>query len=167
MEVDGTSSASSDSNLNLGQALYQEEMMYFPQTAKKNDFDSFFGGKDFFQEKKLEAGAERTSRKLDFYSKKDGFCDLSGDVSKRSSGSGNNSNNSGDFSKRGALFAYGKKLEELSDSKKNQISYFNGNKKAAQDSAIHLNGSDGFGKKSISFTAEQVLLITLYIFFKK
>lgn len=133
--------------------------MYFSQTSKKNDFDSFFTGKDFFQEKKLEgtAAAERTSRKLDYYSKKDAFCDSGGDVSKRSGGGGSNSNGSGDFGKRSALFTYGKKLEELSDSRKNQMSYFNGNKKLAQETAIHLNGSDGFGKKSISFTAEQVL----------
>lgn len=160
MDIDGTSSASSDSNPSqFGQNLsinanFYNDNMYF-NNSKKSDFDNYFS-KEFYNGNKTERKVDvKCNKKTEFYvGKKDDFC----------ASASNNNNEANDstktrsdqFSKRTALFSpnYCKKVDELVDSRKVQSNYFN--KKNGENANIHLNNIDLFGKKAISFSADQV-----------
>nr|XP_023029695.1 homeobox protein SIX6-like [Leptinotarsa decemlineata] len=143
METDATSSASSDSHIGnfclpSSNLNYYTDNLYFATNCK---LDNYFAGD------KLVKRAE-TTKKLDFY-KKDEYCAVNG-VSKGVTRS--------DVSKRGLDYGgcFEKKTE---DSRRMQLDYFNNNNSndvKKNGGTIQLSGVDSYGKKAVSFSADQV-----------
>lgn len=161
MDIDGTSSASSDSspsqfgqNLSISANFYNDSM-YF-SNSKKSDFDNYFN-KEFYGGDKADRKVDaKCSKRSEFcIGKKDDFC-ASASNTRNNEASDTNKNRSDQFSKRDALFSasYGKKVDELVDNRKVQSNYFS--KKNGENANIHLNNLDLFGKKQITFSADQV-----------
>lgn len=162
MDIDGTSSASSDSspsqftqNLNIGTNFYNDNM-YFSPNSKKSELDNFFN-KDFYSGDKTDRKIDvKCNKKTECYSgEKHNFCASANNNNNNNNVNDSNKSGSEQYAKRGALFAqnYGKKVDEFVD-RKAHSNYF---KKATENANIHLNNLDLFGKKTISFSADQVL----------
>ncbi|CAH1119797.1 unnamed protein product [Phaedon cochleariae] len=135
MDVDAASSTSSESycqstaNLN-----YYTDNLYFATNCK---LDSYF--------KKSE-----TSKKLEYYRKEDYADNCSSKIVV----------NKSEGPKRNVVFngeCFEKKVED--NNRRVQFDYFNNNSGGGlkkSDGSIQLTGVDGYGKKSISFSADQV-----------
>ncbi|KAK4873199.1 hypothetical protein RN001_015228 [Aquatica leii] len=151
MEIDRTSSTSNDSNSpqfsQINTNYYSDSVYNYNLIhTKKSEFENYFS-KNFY-EKKLESKEKKIE-----------FCN-SVSVSNANSLKNNNNNNSDsgkneDVSKKGCPFENtfnSKKISDISDSRKSQECF---NKKST-DNRIHLNNVDAFGKKSLSFSPDQV-----------
>lgn len=153
MEVDCTSSASNDSNpthfhQTIGQNYYADNT-YFTN-VKRTEYEYF--NKDFYITDKNVAEKDKNK---DCYSKKD-YENLN-----NNNNNNNNNHNSSEKSHSDLFlkknFIYNgtfNKSKDYVDNTKNNIEYFNNKKN--DSNFIHLNNIDGFGKKSMSFSADQV-----------
>lgn len=153
MEVDGTSTSSDSSSLqynNINTNFYTENI-YLSQGARRAEFDGYFG-KDFYSKSDKNRG--------DFFaaSKKDNFPATTLNSTANSNNNNGLKTKSEDFAKKTQSYpfvsGYSKKLDDFVDSMKT-LEYFN--KKTENSNSIHLNNVDGFGKKSISFSPDQVI----------
>ena len=160
MEVDSSSTSSDSSsmlyNSNLSGNFYAENL-FVGQTQKRgHDFDGFFS-KDFYKNgTKAEERVANPLKKVDFFQgKKDDFVITitNGNVNK---------NRCEEFGKK--TFAFNdnfgvKKVpEHFVEDVKNQVECLH---KLGDGGSIHLSNVDGFGKKSVGFTADQVKNKTL------
>lgn len=149
MEIDATSSASSDSNAGHFSGFYSD--MFFPPVGlvgkRAVDFDVYFG-KEFCHQNNNNNNNKRNDAVM---GEQKGESDRGVEV----------------VGKRGVYGGdYGKKVvEEFMEVRKSnqqqqqqQQSGFYGNngKKQNMENEIQLNGVSGFGKKTISFSPDQV-----------
>lgn len=117
MEIDATSSGSSDSNPG-----FYGDNLFFPSLVGKRDFDAYFC-------QKRNSGDEKCESVSDFGKKVEEFVEV------------NNRKSSGNHQQSVVGF------------------YSNtagGNKKGGESNEIQLNSVNGFGKKTISFSPDQV-----------
>lgn len=136
MEIDGGSSASNDSNngsyhsINSGVNYYSDNLFF----ATNGKLDNYFASDKL---------VKRDNKKVDYYNKKDDYC--------------MNNKVRNDLGKRPLMFqdGYGKKCDDTLDVRKNQMDYYN---KKNLDNNIHLHNIESFGKKSVSFSPDQVSL---------
>lgn len=153
MEIDCASSTSNDSNpaqyaSNIAQNYYSDNL-YFPNT-KRTEFEYF--NKDYFTNEKKQEDKEKTFNKTN---QKD-FENMNNN---------NNNKSSDQFSKKGFVYSGGySKKDYVETVKNNNMEYFNGKK--TDSNCIHLNSVDGFGKKSMSFSADQVKRFTFFLNFQ-
>lgn len=155
MEIDCASSTSNDSSpaqyaSNIHQNYYSDNL-YFPNT-KRTEFEYF--NKDYYSNEKKQEDKEKPFSKT-------GQKDF-----ENMNNNNNNSKSSDQFNKKGYVYSgcYSKK-DYVETVKNNNVEYFNGKK--TDSNCIHLNSVDGFGKKTMSFSADQVkpfiLLIMYYL----
>lgn len=177
MEIDGTSSASNDSNpaqfSQINNNYYNSDNLYYNNLIvqnKKNEFENYFNKNLNFFDKKSD---NKEVKKVDYFNipKKDNFCNNSNNNNSNNNNNNTMKNNNNNNSAAGGgggkgmevkkNFGFennnfsGKKISEFSDNRKNQIEFFV-SKKNGDSNRIHLNNVDAFGKKSISFTPDQV-----------
>lgn len=156
MEIDGTSSASNDSNspqFSQLNANYYGDNLYYNNLvvqSKKSEFQNYF--EKSILEKHLDT---KDLKKLDYCNNV--VPNLNNNI-KSNSNNNNNNNTMGpnnenpksyEFENNGAFGA--KKMSEVDDNKKSH--YFI---KKGEENKILLNNVDNFGKKSVSFTPDQV-----------
>lgn len=155
MEIDvGTSSASNDSNGdNFAHSLsanlnYYTDNLFFATNGK---LDAYFSN-----DKLLRKTVD--SKRIDYYNnnkQKDSFCALSKSASVKG----------GDGDKRGAGFGdeYDLRRAIIEDSgaskKGGDLDFFSSNcKKNSMENSIHLHNVDSYGKKSVGFSPDQVII---------
>lgn len=179
MEVDCTSSASNESNpthfhhqASLGQQQQQQsgfyaDNSYFSASAiKRADYEYF--SKDFYVvDRKLDEKDSMSSKGKDcsFLKSHKDFEALNNNNNNNSSSTNNNNNvivgeKGGDlFVKKNFLYngAFGNNLKkDYVDAAKSGVEYFGGSNSKKSENFIHLNNVDGFGKKPMGFSADQV-----------
>lgn len=147
MEIDATSSGSNDSNPGNFSGFYgsggggggADNLFFSSLVGKRADFDAYFGKEFYHQNKRDDVGSE----------KGEGVSVGDRGVDKRATYGGD----------------YGKKvMEEFVEvrNKSNQQQqqqqggFYNNSGKKTVENEIQLNGVNGFGKKTISFSPDQV-----------
>lgn len=138
MEIDATSSGSSgDSNPGQfpGGGFYGENL-FFPGLVGKRDFDAYFGKEQFCQKRNDGVVGE-----------KGGAGVSGGEVAGKRGVYG------GDYAKKVEEFA---EINNRKGSNQHGVGFYSNAGKKGGENEIQLNSIGGFGKKTISFSPDQV-----------
>lgn len=150
MEIDGTSSGSSDSHIGNfchpgGNINYYSDNLYFATNCK---LDSYFAGD------KLVKKIDSVPKKIEYFRKDDYSNGVNGKSVLNKSDAGG---------KR--VLSYAECFEKKTEDRRVQLDFYSngGTVTAKNEGTIQLNGIDSYGKKSMSFSPDQVYFYSFFL----